>query len=64
MLSEDVNMYMYLSNANIYYVLNDQTINLLMKGDVDMSATTGEDEVKYVGGENRSDGEIRKIVKK
>ena len=51
-------MYMYLSNAKRYYVLNDQAINLLMKGDVDMSATTGEDEVKYVGGENRSDGEI------
>ena len=33
---------MYLPNANIYYVLNDRTINLLMKGNVDMSATTGE----------------------
>ena len=35
-----------------------------MKGGVDMNATTGEDEVKYVGGENRGDGEIGKAVKK
>ena len=42
MLSEDVKMYMYLPNAKIYYALNGRTINLLMKGNVDMSATTGE----------------------
>ena len=39
-LSEDVNMYMYLFNSKRYYVLNDRTINLLMKGDIEMSATT------------------------
>ena len=33
---------MYLSNAKRYYALNDRTINLRMKGNVDMSATTGE----------------------
>ena len=64
MLSEDVKMYMYLQNAKIYYALNDRTTNLLMKGNVDMSATTGEYYVGYVGGENRSDGGIREIGKK
>ena len=33
---------MYLSNAKRYYALNDRTISLLMKGNVDMGATTGE----------------------
>ena len=42
MLSKDVKLYMYLSNAKRYYALNDRTINLRMKGNVDMSATTGE----------------------
>ena len=42
MLSEDVKMYMYLFNPKRYYALNDRTINLLMKGDIDMSATTSE----------------------
>ena len=42
MLSEDVKMYMYLPNAKIYYALNGRTINLLMKGNVDMSATADE----------------------
>ena len=42
MLSEDVKMHMYLQNAKRYYALNDRTINLLMEGNVDMGATTGE----------------------
>ena len=42
LLSEDVKMYMYLFNSKRYCVLNDRTINLLMKGDIDMSATTSE----------------------
>ena len=33
---------MYLCNPKRYYALNDRTINLLMKGDIDMSATTSE----------------------
>ena len=33
---------MYPPNANIYYALNDRAINLLVKGNVDMRATTGE----------------------
>ena len=61
-LSGDVKMYMYLSNAKRYYALNDRTINLLMKGDVDMSATTGE------AGEGdkstSSNAEIKEIAKK
>ena len=42
-LSEDVKLYMKLLTSNIYYALNDRTINLLKKGDVDMSATTSND---------------------
>ena len=38
LLSEDVNMYMYLFNSKRYHALNDRTINLLLKGDIDMSA--------------------------
>ena len=41
-LSEDVKMYMYVFSSKRYYALNDRTINLLMKGDIDMSATTSE----------------------
>ena len=33
---------MYLSNSKRYYALNDRTINLLLKGDIDMSATNSE----------------------
>ena len=44
MLSEGVKMYMYLPTAKIYYALNDRTINLLMKGKIDMGATNGDDE--------------------
>ena len=35
---------MKLLTSNRYYALNDRTIALLMKGDIDMSATVGEDE--------------------
>ena len=35
-------MYMYLLNSKRYYALRDRTINLLMKGDIDMSATASE----------------------
>ena len=40
-LSEGVKMFMYLPTAKRYYALNDRTINLLMKGNVDMGSTTG-----------------------
>ena len=61
-LSEDVKIYMYLPNAKRYYALNDRTINLLMKGNVDMSATTGE---AGEGDKNTfSDAEVKEIAKK
>ena len=41
-LSEDEKMYMKLLTPKRYYDLNDRTINLLMKGDIDMGATTSE----------------------
>ena len=41
-LSEDVKLYMSLLASKRYYALNDRTINLLMEGDIDMSATTSE----------------------
>ena len=41
-LSEDVKMYTYLFNSKRYYALNDRTISLLMKGTIDMSATSSE----------------------
>ena len=41
-LSDDVKLFMKLLTADRYYALNDRTINLLMKGDIDMSATTSE----------------------
>ena len=41
-LSEDVKLYMKLLTSKRYYVLNDRTLNLLRKGDVDMIATTTE----------------------
>ena len=39
-LSEEVKMYMYLPIAKRYYALNDRTINLLMKGNIDMGSTS------------------------
>ena len=42
LLSEDVKVYMYLFNSKGYYALNDRTINLLLKGDIDMNATNAE----------------------
>ena len=42
-LSDAVELYMRLLTSNIYYVLNDRTIHLLMKGDIDMSAVTDND---------------------
>ena len=52
-LSEDVKLYMELLASKRYYALNDRTVNLLKKGDVDMSATTSE----TGGGEPRGEGE-------
>ena len=38
-ISEDVKLYMKLIDLKRYYALNDRTINLLLKGEIDMSAT-------------------------
>ena len=35
---------MKLLTSNRYYALNDRTINLLLKGEIDMSATHSEEE--------------------
>ena len=41
-LSENVKLYMKLLTSKRYYALTDRTINLLLKGDIDMSTTTSE----------------------
>ena len=57
-LSEDVKLYMTLLTSNRHYPLNDRTINLLMKGDIDMSVTVGE-ELEAVG---ISDAEVVDVI--
>ena len=59
-LSEDVKMYMYLFNSKRYYALNDRTINLLMKGTIDMGATTSETAEVITG----SDKEVVDLIGK
>ena len=61
-LSEDVKMCMYLPTAKRYYALNDRTTNLLMKGNVDMSVTTGETDEGDKG--TSSDADVKEIAKK
>ena len=55
---------MYLPTAKRYYALNDRTINLLMKGNIDMSATTGEDNDDGGGGNSVSDADFVDIIVK
>ena len=56
---------MYLPTAKRCYALNDRTINLLMKGNVDMSATTGEAGEDEGGNPSTfSDAEAVETVKK
>ena len=62
-LSEDVKMYMYLPDVNIYYALNDRTTNLLIKGNVDMSATTDPPGPSH-SKDGFSDAEVREIARK
>ena len=54
---------MYLPAAKRYYALNDRTINLLMKGNVDMSATTDPSGPSH-SKDGFSDAEVREIAKK
>ena len=49
---------MRLLTANRHYALNDRTINLLLKGEIDMSATYGEESQKPTA----SDEEIVDIL--
>ena len=63
-LSESVNMYLHLPTAKRYYALNDRTINLLMKGNIYMSAMTGEDNGGGGGGNSVSDAEFVDITVK
>ena len=56
-LNNDVKLMMTLPSNNRHYVLNDRTINLLMKGKLDMNAVTGEvDAPKF------SDAEISSLL--
>ena len=57
-LSEYVKLYMKLCSSNRFYALNDRTIDLLMKGDIDMSATVGEGEDEI----SESDMKVQKIL--
>ena len=50
-------MYMYLCNSR-YYALNGRTTNLLMKGDIDMDATTSETDEVVTG----SDKEVVDLI--
>ena len=40
-LSQDVKLFMILPSRSRYYALNDRTINLSMKGQIDENAVTG-----------------------
>ena len=60
-VSEDVKLYMKLLTSNRYYALNDRTINLLLKGEIDMSATHSEEEQRKP---SASDEEIIDILDK
>ena len=57
LLSEGVNLYMYLPTSKRYYALNDRAINLLMGGDIDMSVAVGSEAVVNTP----SDAEFRTI---
>ena len=57
MLSEDVKLFMKLVTSNRNYALNDRTIALLMKGDIDMSVMVVEIEES-----SPNDKEITKIL--
>ena len=45
MLSEEVKLYIYLPTSKRYCALNDKTINMLMEGDIDVSAVVGQETV-------------------
>ena len=57
-LSDDIKMYMNLLTADRYYALNDRTINLLIKGDIDMNAVEDAEGHKI----SESDAEVVAII--
>ena len=58
LISQDVKLFMKLLTSNRYYALNDKSIDLLMKGDIDMSATSG----SAVSGTSVSDAEVTDLL--
>ena len=56
--SDDVKMFMKSLTSKRYYALNDRTINLLMKGQIDMSVVVGE-ELEPI---SVSDAEIEELL--
>ena len=59
-VSNDIKIYMKLLTTNRYYALNDRTINLLLKGNIDMSAAVGSEEQAI----SVSDGEVVALIDK
>ena len=57
-LSEDVKLFMKLVKSDRYYALNDRTIALLMKGDIDTSVIVDVE----VTGMRESDAEVKAII--
>ena len=57
-MSNDVKLFMILPTRNRYYALNDRTINLLMKGKIDMNAVTE----PSAGSPTFSDAEIGSLL--
>ena len=57
-VSNDIKIYMKLLTTNRYYALNDRTINLLLKGDIDMSAVEDAEGQKIT----ESDAEVVAII--
>ena len=57
-LSEDVKLFMKLVKSDRYYALNDITIALLMKGDIDTSVIVDVE----VTGMRESDAEVKAII--
>ena len=57
-LSDDIKMYMKLLTADRHYALNDRTINLLLKGDIDMNAVEDAEGHKI----SESDAEVVAII--
>ena len=58
-LSDDVELYMKSLTSNRYYALNDRTIHLLMKGEIDMSAVTDNGSAEESDANKENDSEVQ-----